>query len=116
MAIEFVHPEQLPRKLKEHLVHYRYNPSMCVCGWYCFTFANCTHVHRKLEKKCGKATSKTGKPVFCKTPAPTHVISTVKLWPLYPCDDYNCQSWRQGSAAQDQLPNLFASGHLQASE
>jgi hypothetical protein len=74
----------------KNLVRHHLNPNNCVCGWYRFTFASCDHLfYAKHDKKCGKALSRTGKAVFCRTPAPQNIIKKVKLRPEYLCP-YNC--------------------------
>jgi hypothetical protein len=88
--------------VEENLVRCPYNPSSCVCGWYCFTYANCSHVAKRFEKKCGKTFSRTSRIVFCRTPPPTHIITRVKAGPEHACPDKDCVTSVLAAAA-DQL-------------
>ena len=72
----------LPRQRNSHrdefLVRHFNNPNTCECGRYIF-LKSCGCFFESFAFKCGARYSPTGKIAFCRSPAPKHQVTKVRM-------------------------------------
>jgi hypothetical protein len=75
-----LHVSPLARDSYENifLVSHYNNPNKCKCGRYIF-LKSCGCLFESFAFKCGARRSPTGKIAFCRSPAPKHRVTKVRI-------------------------------------